>query len=348
MITLHNVTEETKTIIKWVSVAIAAILVLLIIFRLGENLKERFFPTPLPPPTVSFEKLPQINFPKNITDKKLEFNINTISGKLPVFSDRTNVYKIVEIQPNLLSFKKAEERVKNIGFVSEGLPISETAYQWQSQSLGSLTLDVLSFNFNLSSNFLYDPQVLLIQNLPDENQAIEKAKSFLASISSLPNDVDLSKTKTTLFSINDSTLVNATSLSNAKIIRVDFFQKDINDFPIFYPDPFKSTMNFLIAFPTFEEKVVEANFFHQDISKISATYPIKTADEAFGELKNGKAYIASYFGENKEVSIKNVFLGYYMSNETQIFLMPIIIFEGDNGFFAYVSAVKNDWIKTSF
>ncbi len=92
-------------------------------------------------------------------------------------------------------------------------------------------------------------------------------------------------------------------------------------------------------------QIVDGHFFHQNISTKFSTYPLKTADQAFSELKDQKAYIASYYGNNNNVSIKNVFLAFYMEDAPQDYLMPIIIFEGDNGFFAYVSAITDEWIN---
>ena len=35
----------------------------------------------------------------------------------------------------------------------------------------------------------------------------------------------------------------------------------------------------------------------------------------------------------------------YLENKEQNFLMPVVVFEGDNGFIAYVSAVTDEWIN---
>lgn len=349
MLTLHKATEEIKAILKWGLIVIISFILLILVFRVGRNIKEYFFPTPPPPPTVSFGKLPRILFPANAIDeekaRRFTYTLNTISGKLPTFKNQAFVYKTVSLSPNLLALQKAKDRVAKIGFSLEPTLLSETTYQWESSPSRKIVLDILSSNFNLSSNYFSDPNVLSAQNLPDENGAIEKATSFLNSISSFPSDIDASKTKTTLLTIEGSNLTPAPSLSKAKLIRVDFFQKDINNLPIFYPTPLSSSMNVFVASGIYEPQIVEANFFHQDISEISATYPIKTADQAFSELKKGKAYIAAYFGETQEISTKNVFLGYYISGGYQDYLLPIIIFEGNNGFYAYVTAIKNDWFK---
>ena len=164
-------------------------------------------------------------------------------------------------------------------------------------------------------------------------------------MSSLKQDIDLAKTKTLLYSIREGALVPEIKVANAKVIRVDLFQKNIDNLPIYYPNATTSILNFLVANIQNRPIVIGANFPYQPISNLGHTYPTKTAVKAFLELKDQKAYVASYFGENTNIFIRNVFLGYYIGHEKQDLLMPIIIFEGDDGFFAYVSAVTDEWIS---
>ena len=145
--------------------------------------------------------------------------------------------------------------------------------------------------------------------------------------------------------MKDRTLVPATSISNANVLRVDFFQADKNRLPIYYPKAITSTMTLFVENIQNQLQIVNGHFFHQNISTQFSTYPLKTANQAFSELKEQKTYIASYSGSNNNVSIKNVFLAYYMEDSPQDYLMPIIIFEGDRGFVAYVSAIKDEWIN---
>ncbi|MCL5432856.1 MAG: hypothetical protein M1524_01950, partial [Patescibacteria group bacterium] len=75
-----------------------------------------------------------------------------------------------------------------------------------------------------------------------------------------------------------------------------------------------------------------------------ATYPIKTADESFSDLQRGDAYIVSYDGTDPNIKIKNVYLGYYLGDTEQDYLMPIVVFEGNDNFVAFISAIKNEWL----
>jgi hypothetical protein len=51
-------------------------------------------------------------------------------------------------------------------------------------------------------------------------------------------------------------------------------------------------------------------------------------------------------GDNQEgqITIRNIFLAYFESEEPQNYLQPIFVFEGDKNFTAYVSAVDPEWI----
>lgn len=355
MATLHKATEFTKKILKWSVIAVVSIVVILVILRVGAQIKEYFFPTPLPPPTVKFGKLPLIKFPNNVTNPPaggFTYRLNTLSGQLPTLPTQTNVYKIVKPEPSLLALQKAQEKVAKIGFNLPPLRIQDALYQWANQDTPSkkLLLNITSFNFSLSADFIakqqtlfiFDQDILSARNLPDENGAIEKAMNFFQNID-FPQDIDTKKTKTTLLSIAENKLTPATSFSKTQIIRVDFFQKDVDNLHIYYPKPQNSIMYVLIAGGISQPQVVEAKFFHHNLSEVSATYPIKTAEEAFSELKNKKAYLASYSGSEANIAIKDISLGYYLSDEEQNYLLPIIVFEGNNGFFAYVEALKDEW-----
>jgi hypothetical protein len=76
----------------------------------------------------------------------------------------------------------------------------------------------------------------------------------------------------------------------------------------------------------------------------SATYPLKSGEEAFEELKNGGGAII-LGGNQVEAAIRKVYLAYLDTKEYQDFLQPIFVFEGDGGFVAYVAAVQDSWTK---
>lgn len=346
MATLSSTTTWTRKIIKWTGITLGLIFAALIIFRIAEFVKNQF--TPPPPPTVSFGKLPQIAFPHSQTDKALSYSIDTITGALPVFPDRVNVFKTIDPAPDLLALDKATEKVRAAGFDTMPTQVSEGVYQWSkedSELPRKMVFNIFSSDFNISSPFLSDPKVLSANNLPNETAAINTAQNFLSNMSSLPEDLDLGKTQATLFSIKNGALAPSTSLSGTHVVLVSFFQKSLNDLPIVYPNPNSSTMNVLVSGGQRAPQIVKVDFFHQNIASESATYPIITSQVAFDKLKNGEVYVASYDGVSDKVSIKDVYLGYYLEDQMQAYVMPVVVFKGNNGFTAYTSAIKDDWIQ---
>lgn len=343
--TLSKFKSQFLVAAKWVAIVIGVIIGIFILIKILVFFKELIAPTPPPAPTVSFGKLPPIFFPENV-NKKFTYAIDTISGDLPGLADRTNVYEMVKPGPDILAVQRASEKVATLGFNTKPEQLSDILYRWT--SLGpppkSLILNVNMASFNLYSTFLTDPNVLGGAKLNDENTAISVAQSFLTTLDLYPQDIDEEKTKIELFSINNEVLGPATSLSRAKLISVSFFQKDRDELPIVYPGGTSSTMNLVIGSGKENPQVVNARFFYQNVSEKSATYPVKTAQEAYEELKNGKAHVVSHRG-NLNIAIKKVYLGFYSEGKQQKYLMPVIVFEGNNDFIAYVSAVKDEWIE---
>lgn len=348
MATLSNVTSLTRKLLKWLGLGIAALLVLMLVFKIIDFVKQQI--TPPPPPTVSFGKLPAIEFPPSQTGKTLSYSIDTITGALPVFSDRAAVYKTIPSMPELLALNKATSKVQSAGFNSSGTQLSEGVYQWTQNPQGlelqkKMVLNIFSGDFNLSSNFLEDSQVLAGNNLPNETAAINSAENLLSNMSSMPDDIIIDKTLTGLFSIKNGKVVSSTSLSTAQIVQVSFFQRDLGGFPIVYPNSNASTINVFVGGGPNSPQIVQADFFHQNISSENATYPILSTSQALDKLKDGEGYIASYDGDGSEISVNKVFLAYYLSNTPQEYVLPVVVFKGNKGFTAYVSAVRDDWIQ---
>ena len=349
MTTLQQVTTVTR---KFLAISTMLLLGFLIIYfgiRIGIAIKEKLHPTPPPPPTVSYGKLPHIPFPAIPDIPKFTFTLNTITGNLPNFGDRGKVFTINQVTPSLLALSNAKKTVATVGFSKEPVPISDTKYAWTNDDVlpKTITMNIQTHDFTLTSSYMTDPTVLQATNVPDQTTAVQNAKNFLGGLSVLPDDVDDSKTKVTLFTISNNSLLPATSLSQAQIVRVDFFQHDIDGHAIYYTQPSYTSMYMLLASTdTPDPQIVEAHFVHQEVASDNANYPIKSAQQAYKDLQDGNAYFASFDPNTQQVIIRNVSLGYFMSDTPQHYLMPIYVFQGDNNFFAYVSAVTTNWIET--
>jgi len=345
MPTLSKTKKETKLILKWGGISLLIIFLFMTGIRITALIKEGL--TPPPPPKASFGKLTPIPFP-NQKKEIISYTLDTLTGFLPGFKDRANVYRVGTLPPNLLSLDKTQERVSAIGFNSSGFPIAPDVYQWvegEPPLQRRVTINIFSGDFTLSSSYLIATSLQSFGENENKETAIELSKSFLSRMELFPEDVDEQKTKTSFYTIQNNSLVKTDEISDAKIIRVDFFQKDLNEFPIYYERGLFSTISTLVAKEENEFKIVDVRFFYKGASKDFSDYSIKSASQAFEELKEGKGYIASNSQNLVSIVIKKAILGYYIGENQQEYLMPIIIFEGDNDFVAYVSAVRDEWIN---
>jgi hypothetical protein len=380
--TLHNTAVLIKKAGIGSFVGITTILLIVIFIRVGISIKNSLYPPVKKPPVQTFGVLPPLQFPKNAVNNNFTYTINTLSGELPTgLPDRLSVFPIVESAPNFLNLDWAKKKVASIGLVSQdgtALPeiqLTNPYYEWD-EPMGlyrKIIMNINSFDFKMTSNYLSSLGVLSAKFISDEKSAVNVAQNFLNSMVLTPNDIDLTKTTTQdnpmhyvtnprLYYIQNglqgSTLVQTAKLSQAQVIWLDFYQKDVEydlntgvtegagqkahlKLPILYPNPPHSTMSFWIASGPDSAMVTQALFTHKniDFKSADATYGIKTSVEAFAELKGGKAYIATYDGSDSNITITDIYLAYYLAEDSKDYLMPIYVFEGKNGFFAYVSAL---------
>jgi hypothetical protein len=348
MLTLTAASKETKLILKWAAIILAALFILILAFRALVLLKDTFFPTPPPKPTVIFGKISPPQFPANAVNNEFTYSIDTVSGQLPEFGDQTKIYKIYKPKSDLLALKNLGEKARQVGFKNGPFKISDDFYYWTDSGgsfLKTLRFNIHTADFTLFSPFYFDADILSAKNLPKEDDAIKEARKFLENLRYATDDFDFSKTTTQLLSVRDGQLINASSLGTAHAYRVNFYQNHVNNLPIIYEKPNESNINFIVTGSSFRSQIVRGDYMLQRPTSESSTYPIKTTEQAFEELKEGKAYIASSYAEEGNIKIKDVFLAYYISSKEQDFLYPVIVFEGNDGFFAYVSAVTDEWVE---
>ena len=384
--TLHETTETLKKTGIGAMFGIGGLIVLVIFFQIGVMLKDVFFPPKIDIANKAYGALPAIAFPPSVETGELTYYPNTETGGLPDFPDRLQVFPIIHKEAGLDDLEQTRTKVVEMGFKNSGgdaLPekrLDNVTYEWDNplDIQKKVIFNIITSDFNISSNYAQSNNTIEARNLANQEAAINTVKEYLTALELFTSDIDLDKTLSQdtekkyitypeIYSINPQTeqLYPATALNNAHVIRVDLYQKDLEyelnakqkstdrtmsteklQFPILYPNPPHSTMNFLIASGQSTQDVVQADYVHQTIDtnpQTVALYPIKTAQQAFEELKAAKAYIAraDKIGSDKQININKVYLAYYLGHEAQDYLLPIVVFEGD-GFFAFLPAISDD------
>jgi hypothetical protein len=141
--------------------------------------------------------------------------------------------------------------------------------------------------------------------------------------------------------LDGTQLVGTTSLSQSDAERVDFFRKPIGNTPVFTPYPDQAPISIIFSGSTDSKKhIIQFAYTFWPIDyTTTATYALKTSEQAWQELQAGGGYIARYPSEGTVAVVRNIYLAYYDSFDPQTYLQPIFVFDGDNGFRAYVPAV---------
>ena len=352
MTELTRIAIATRKVIKYGFVVIVAIVLLRGLFIFGYGVYKIRYPDPPPAPTGAFGGLPKITFPQDT--KPIEsLTLQTPSGELPVFPDQLNVYFMPNLSSNLFSLENAKILATKLGFSALPQKLSETQYSFTNPNVPSqLKINIVTGAFSVSYNLQEDPSPFESRPYAPE-VAISNVKSFLSSAGLLP--VDFTGTPKHEFLRRDgNNLVTAISLSTADFVKINLYRKGfagnslinppLENLPSLTARQDQSNVWFIVSGERKREKQIIAGEYHYlpvDEEKVS-TYPIITAQQALDKLKAGEGFILKETNKSNIV-IRRIYLGYFDPGVESGFLQPIVVFEGDNEFVAYVPAVTSEY-----
>ncbi len=310
--------------------------------------------------TVDFGVLQAVNFPANTTRPKMSLELPT--GVIPNFPDRMRVYYAPTKRSGFADPDKAIEVATALGFLFKPDQPTDTRYVWtnQDQLASKLDMNIVSGHFTLTKQWQNNPTIATMANFTSDKQVIIDTSNYLRKIGLLEDDT-VGFEKLTYLKNDSGKLISALSLSDADFVQLDYFRKNIDEidplsktkeikasYPFYRTDPGKGLIRAVVSgSKALNEKVINMEYAYTFINYTqNGTYPIKTGDEAWQELSAGGGFVTPTGPQTGEVKIRKIFLGYYDSNVNQKYAMPIYIFLGDQGFAAYVSAVRDEWVGT--
>lgn len=346
MLTLTQASVTARKSIRYILYFIVFLIVGRIFLDSAIGLYKKLFPPEAPPPTVAFGKLPSLPFPER-AKLDLNFVLETPEGGLPTISDQAKVYFMPKLSANLLSLDFTKEKAKSLGYNEEPTQIDDSTFEFTHKTTSSkFKTDIITGAFSLSYDLIADPTPLTV-NPPSPEIASSTAKSFLENANSFPDDLT-GPTTYEFLKQRASGLIPTTSLSDANLIKTHIFRKSYDELPSLTSTPNEANVWFILSGLRDRGRNVIAGEFHYfpiDEEQV-ATYPIKTPDQAWGELNNGNYFTAS-FGSAKpetQTKIRRVYLAYYDPGVPTDFFQPIYVFEAtDKNFTAYVPAVTLDY-----
>ncbi len=297
-------------------------------------------------PTVKYGVLPKVVFPdKTVTAKNFTFELP--NDEIPVFKDQVKVYIIYRPNTTFLALQEDTETAKSFGFPSEPVEVKPGIYEFNNTTDNKkLVVNVLDGDFEITYPYGSDQMLLTETNVPDKTSAIEIASSFLNKGGKLIDDLKNGEKTISYWKIDSGTLKSVSSQSESNAVRVDFYRKDFDGHNLLSSDFGKASVSVLISGSTVEaKKIIGVNFKDINVDRESySTYLIKTGEEAINDLKSGNYWTAMDVTDSS-VIIRKMYLAYYEPTTLTNYLQPIFVFEGDNNFVAYVSAVTSKYVS---
>ncbi len=347
MTTLTSVAVTTRKIIRYSIFFIIFLIIGRIVLGIGIGIFNKLFPAPPPTPTVAFGPLPKITFPQNQNLPTLTYTLQTPTGELPKFPNQATVYRMPREASNLSSLDAAKRKAAALGFTTDPVSESQTLYKFSHPIVpASLEMNIVTGVFSISYDLSKDPGPIS-QRPPSPEVAVDNVKSYLKGGGLLPDDIEGGTSTHDFLKIENKQLVPAISLSESALIKVNLFRQEYDKIPTLTPHPTQANIWFLVGGSQAREKQIiggEFHYFPID-STLSSTYPIKTPQVAYNELSQGKGYIADIgLNSTGNITIRKVYLAHFDPDTQADFFEPIYVFEGDNGFIAYVPAVTDAYL----
>lgn len=324
-------------------------LVLGITGLIGYNIWHAYYLASLPPveekPDIKFGILPPPEFPRgNVSTSNFSYSLDTTTGGLPKvgidegFEKIVKVYFVTQTFATLLAPEKSGALAEKFKISSSPEIISDTRYRYKDQNQ-TLLVDLDNGNFSYNKESTPSANV----NLDEEDKLVSNFKQILSSLGILKEDLQDGRAKVNFLKINGSG-INPTELkSEAVAYQISLWPAAIDKRAIFTPDFNNALISAVISGPANSLDnylVLRFTYYPVDLSTY-ATYPIKTGEEAFDDLKTGEGIVVIE-PDKPQVSITSVSLGYYLSGSYSPYLQPIYVFEGPN-FVAYVSAISEQF-----
>lgn len=371
---MATLTETAAVARKGVIATIVLVITLIvarIVYTVGQQVYIALNPPPCPPATVRYGKLPALVFPPDDADK-LEYKLETKDGQIPSFaapdSRVARVYFVSSKKSNLLALDRAKDQAASLGFKFEPTQVNDTEFRWDRTDPlpARLQLDIESGSFTMDVDWEVDPGFLRSTAIPNQQTAVNEAKSVLKKAGFLFSDLESGENKVTLLVYKGGDFAVAPSLSEANFVMVDLFRApiqqkistegmtpeqarcvgDYGSGMIMPPNANKGIARLLLSGSNDQnKKFVSIDYKHTQIEYDQfETYPIITGSEAWKKLISGQGHVAAKPSSGKAV-VRRVDFGYYDALDSSNYLQPIYIFSGDD-FVGYVPAIADGYVQT--
>ena len=278
----------------------------------------------------------------------LQFKLDTVEGTPITASEAAKVYFLPAATTRFGYREKIYLIAKSLGFdtalIKHRLVDKDAVFIDSKQRV---SIDITNFNFSYQYNFENEPKIFENTIIPSSTEITNKSIDFLKTVGRYPDELAKGKTNIIYLSYDkqNKTLSPVERPQEANSIEIDFYRPDIDGFPMYSPLFFNSQNYVVMMFYDGGVKVLRAQikFFEKSDEQVG-TYPLKTGDVAWEELKNGQGMVASNTKGQTNITIKTMRMGYLDPSVYQDYLQPVYVFLGENNFVGYVPAVAESFL----
>lgn len=353
MASLTETAFYTRRTITWTAIGIVGYILLRIFWGIFVALYITIFPPKAPPPNHAFGTLPAVKFPQSAASPsgQLIYQLQTIEGSVPETSPSANVYFMPKTGTNLLGLSTAQSFAKRLAFSTTPIsdPNNNSIYRFDDPTtpLRHLWYDIVSTNFFVKYDFQQDAALFLNKSIPTAQAAQAEARNVLQTYGLYPSDFPGGDIVVTYYKVSENALIPVSSQSQADAVRVDFYRPYIASTPVVTGTSGGPISIIFSGSKTSQKRIIQFSYTYWPIDyQTIATYPLKTSMQAWQELQSGGGFVLRY-PKSLLITVRNVYLAYYDSFDPQTYLQPVFVFEGDDGFAAYVPAIQSDYIDAS-
>jgi hypothetical protein len=319
------------------------------LFNTARTIWLQIFPPPPQKPTVAFGNLPKLPFPEKTFPKDLNINVETPEGALPTLATQLPVYQMPPIPQNIKALDEAKEIASKLGFDPNGAPLLESTpsvYRFpKKNSPSSLRMNIITKIFSIDYDILQNP--VAVQGVPpNKDEAVNQLIAFVRGSGVFTPDIEAGVFTHQFYKVEVDKFIPVSSQSEANLIKINMFRKNYGkDGKVVSvtPDYPEANIWFMIGSLGTRE-VVRAEYYYFPIDETkSGTYPLISTQQALDKLKAGNAFLVSFNGQGKNVTIRKIYLAYYDAGQYAEYYQPVVVFEGDDNFRSYVPAVSDDF-----
>lgn len=325
--------SQTAALTRQIITLSVIVLVLGTVSFIGYRIWYANYLASLPPveekPDAKFGILPLPDFPKAaVSSSNFSYSIDTSTGNLPKvgvdpgFEKLVKVYFVTKTFVSLLSAEKSQNLAAKFGIQTEPEILSETSYRFKDQTK-TLTIDLNSGNFTFTNEATISGQ----EGLDDDQKLVSDFKASLETLGVLKEELKTGPTKVIPLTTNTAQIsLWPPAVDNKPMITSQF------DNSLIYARVYQSAADLK------NYSSLNFTYFPIELSTF-ATYPLKSGEEAFADLKSGKGVVIIE-PLKANVSVTSIYLGYFSAENYTAYLLPIFVFEGPH-FVAYVPAVSS-------